>query len=159
MRLRLLLVVALALPAAACSDDPAPAKPAAEAPPRPSAHAAIPPKQTAAARTALTKYLRGMAAGDATVCGLLTPAYERAVYGRPGGCRPGLPQARRKMRPKDLAALRTVAVPTAEPGAGPGEYSVQFEDLKWKSEPARPGGVLAARFTLRKTGANWLLVP
>ncbi|WP_067488536.1 hypothetical protein [Actinomadura hibisca] len=158
MRLRLLLVVALALPAAACSGDPAPAKPAAGTPPRPSARTALPPKQTAAARTALTKYLRGLAAGDAKVCGLTTPAYERAVYGKPGGCRPGLPQARRKLRPKDLAALRTVTVPTAEPGAGPGEYSVQFEDLKWKAEPARPGGVLAARFTLHKSGPHWLLV-
>ncbi|MGK5559001.1 hypothetical protein ACSNOI_46110, partial [Actinomadura kijaniata] len=119
----------------------------------------VPPKQTQPARTALLDYLRGVGSGDTRVCAAMTPAYERAMFGREGGCRPGLAGERRRLRPKDLAALRTVSVPVAEPGPEPGTFTVGFEDLRWEGDPARPGGLLAARFTLRRSGKNWVLVP
>ncbi|MDL4814617.1 hypothetical protein [Actinomadura opuntiae] len=117
-----------------------------------------PAKDSYPARLVLYKFLRGVAAGNVKACALLTPDYDRAAFGRPGGCRAGgLAAARRKLRPADLAALRGVTVPTCEDGPDEGEYTVAFGDLKWKGDPARPGGVLAAKFTLRKTGTRWLV--
>ncbi|GAA2138689.1 hypothetical protein [Actinomadura napierensis] len=117
-----------------------------------------PEKDSFPARLVLYKFLRGVAAGNVKVCALLAPAYDRAAFGRPGGCRAGgLAAARRTLRPADLAALRGVTVPSCEDGPGEGEYTVAFGDLKWKGDPARPGGVLAAKFTLHKTGARWLI--
>lgn len=107
------------------------------------------------ARLALYKYLRGIAAGNVKACAFLTPAYERAAFGRPDGCRIGLRQARARLRPQDVAALRGVTVPACEEGPRVGEYTVRFEQLKWTGEPARPGGLLAASYTLRKTGRYW----
>ncbi|MFB4306073.1 hypothetical protein [Actinomadura sp. GTD37] len=107
------------------------------------------------ARLALYKYLRGIAAGNARVCAYLTPDYQRVAFGAPGACRYGFAHARAKLRPQDVAALRGVTVPSCEPGPGDGDYTVRFEDLDWKGEPARPGGLLAATFTLRKSGAYW----
>ncbi len=122
--------------------------------PEPTASAAS-AKETLPARLALFKYLRGVAAGNAKVCAYLTPAYQREAFGGPAACRTGFAAARAKLRPQDIAALRGVTVPTCEAGPGDGEYTVRFEDLAWKGEPARPGGPLAASFTLRKTGAYW----
>lgn len=116
--------------------------------------AAMPAKQTFPARFVLYRYLRGIAAGNAGVCGYLTPAYQRAVFGGPAACRAGFVRARAKLRPQDIAALRGVTVPSCEPGPG-GGYTVRFEDLAWKGEPARPGGLLTASFTLRGSGAHW----
>lgn len=107
------------------------------------------------ARLALYKYLRGIAVGNVRACAFLTPAYERATFGKPGGCRSGLSRARARLRPQDLAALRGVTVPACEEGPGDGEYTVRFEHLEWTGEPARPGGLLAASFTLRKSGRYW----
>ena len=115
------------------------------------------PRASLPARRVLYRFLRGVAAGNVKVCADLTPAYERAAFSRPGGCRSGLLQARAKLRSQDIAALRGVTVPAGEPGPGTGEFTVWFEDLRWRGEPARPGGVLAARFTLRKTGGRWLI--
>jgi hypothetical protein len=117
-----------------------------------------PAKDSLPARLVLYRFLRGVAAGNVKVCGLLAPAYDRTAFGRAGGCRSGgLAAARSKLRPADLIALRGVTVPTCDGGPGEGEYTVAFGDLKWKGDPARPGGVLAAQFTLRKTGARWLI--
>ncbi|XVQ12295.1 hypothetical protein ACQP1W_06940 [Spirillospora sp. CA-255316] len=127
------------------------------APPAATAAAAA-PARTQAARVVLYKYLRGVASGDVKVCASLSPAYERATFGRAGGCRTGLAQVRNGLRPEDLAALRGVTVPTAEAGPGDGEVTVRFEDLRWKTAPARPGGVIAARYTLQLTGARWLII-
>ncbi|MDL4775997.1 hypothetical protein [Actinomadura xylanilytica] len=124
---------------------------------RPLAPAGAPPEQSRAARMVLYRYLRGVAAGDAKVCASVTPAYERATFGKPGGCGSGLAAARARLRAQDRAALRTVTVPTGQAGPGPDDFTVRFEDLRWKGEPARPGGLLAAGFTLRKTGARWLI--
>lgn len=107
------------------------------------------------ARLVLYKYLRGVAAGNARACALLAPEYERAVFGGPGGCRAGLAQARAKLGPRVLAALRGVTVPACEDGPGEGEYTVRFEQLEWAGEAARPGGLLPASFTLRETGRHW----
>jgi hypothetical protein len=115
----------------------------------------LPPQQAFAARLVIYKFLRGVASGDSKVCGLLAPEYQRITFGKPGGCRTGFGAARKHFRPKDLTALRAVTVPTGEPGPGIGDYTVRFEDLKWKDEPALPGGVLAARFTLHLTGKTW----
>ncbi|MFD0685284.1 hypothetical protein [Actinomadura fibrosa] len=114
-------------------------------------------KASLPARLVLYRFLRGVAAGDARVCAHLAPAYQRSVFGAPAGCRAGLGPARAKLRPKDIAALRGVTVPAAEDGPGAGAYTVRFEDLKWRGEPARPGGLLAARYTLRRSGARWLI--
>jgi hypothetical protein len=117
-----------------------------------------PAKDSLPARLVLYKYLRGIAAGNVKVCALLAPAYDRAAFGRAGGCRSGgLAAARAKLRPADLAALRGVTVPVCDDGPGEGEYTVDFADLKWKGDPARPGGVLAANYTLGKTGTRWLI--
>ncbi|TDD81240.1 hypothetical protein [Actinomadura rubrisoli] len=116
-----------------------------------------PPEQSLAARLVLYRFLHGVAAGNVRVCAHLAPAFERAAFGGPGRCRSGLRQARARLRPPDIAALRGVTVPVAEDGPGDGDYTVRFEDLKWRGEPARPGGLLAARFTLRKTGGRWLI--
>ncbi|MFG1850390.1 hypothetical protein [Actinomadura geliboluensis] len=112
-------------------------------------------KETFPARLVLFKYLRGVAAGNPKVCAYLTPAYQREAFGGPAACRTGFAAARATLRPQDIAALRGVSVPACEPGPGEGEYTVRFEDLAWKGEPARAGGPLAASFTLRKTGAYW----
>lgn len=112
-------------------------------------------KETFPARLVLFKYLRGVAAGNPKVCAYLTPAYQREAFGGPAACRTGFAAARATLRPQDIAALRGVSVPACEPGPGEGEYTVRFEDLAWKGEPARVGGPLAASFTLRKTGAYW----
>ncbi|MEV4007925.1 hypothetical protein [Actinomadura sp. NPDC049753] len=121
------------------------------------ASTAAPPRQTLPARLALYKYLRGISVGDARACAYLAPAYERRVFGGPGRCRSGLGRARAKLRPQDLAALRGVTVPTCEAGPGAGECTVRFEHLRWKSAPARPGGLLAASFVLRGRGSRWLV--
>ncbi|NKZ06278.1 hypothetical protein [Actinomadura latina] len=111
------------------------------------------------ARLALYRYLRGIAAGNAKACAYLTPAYQRAAFGGPAACRSGFAKARAKLSPQDLAALRGVTVPVCEPGPGEGGYTVRFEDLAWKGEPARPGGLLTATFTLRKSGPYWQITP
>ncbi|TYB48282.1 hypothetical protein [Actinomadura chibensis] len=111
------------------------------------------------ARLALYKYLRGVAAGNVRACAYLTPEFERAAFGRAGGCRAGFLRARARLRPRDVAALRGVTVPACEDGPADGEYTVRFEQLEWAGEPARPGGLLAASFTLRKTGPYWRLAP
>jgi hypothetical protein len=112
-------------------------------------------KESFPARLALYRYLRGIAAGNPKSCAFLTPAYQRRVFGGPAACRTGFAQARAKLRPQDLAALRGVTVPVCEPGPGEGDYTVRFEDLAWKGEPARPGGLLTESFTLHKTGPYW----
>ncbi|MFA1548560.1 hypothetical protein [Actinomadura chokoriensis] len=112
-------------------------------------------KESFPARLALYKYLRGVAAGNARVCAYLTPAYQREVFGGPAACRAGFAQARARLRPQDVLALRGVTVPVCEPGPGNGDYLVRFEDLDWKGEPARPGGLLTASFTLSRSGAYW----
>ena len=112
-------------------------------------------KETLPARLAHYKYLRGVAVGNAKACAYLAPAYQQKVFGGPAACRTGLAKARAKLRPQDLAALRGVTVPVCRAGPGGGVYTVRFEDLAWQGEPARPGGLLAASFTLRKTGAYW----
>ncbi|MFF5258587.1 hypothetical protein ACFY4C_06560 [Actinomadura viridis] len=122
---------------------------------RPGTTAAAAP--TRAARVVLYKYLRGIAAGDPGACAHLAPAYERATFGGAGACRTGLARARSALRPQDLTALRGVTVPTATAGPEEGEVTVQFEELRWKTAPARPGGVLASSFTLRRNGGRWLV--
>ncbi|MFC4049341.1 hypothetical protein ACFOY4_06580 [Actinomadura syzygii] len=117
------------------------------------------PADTFPARLALYKYLRGVAVGNVRACTYLTPEFERAAFGRAGGCRAGFLRARAQLRPQDVAALRGVTVPACEDGPADGEYTVRFEQLKWAGEPARPGGLLAAAFTLRKTGPYWQLAP
>ncbi|NEA24314.1 hypothetical protein [Actinomadura bangladeshensis] len=119
------------------------------------AAAAASAKETLPARMALYKYLRGIAVGNAKACAYLTAAYQQQVFGGPASCRTGFAQARAKLRPQDLAALRGVTVPVCQAGPGDGIYTVRFADLAWKGAPARPGGLLAASFTLRRTGAYW----
>ncbi|WP_242903293.1 hypothetical protein [Actinomadura terrae] len=114
-------------------------------------------EETLPARLVLYRFLRGVAKGNVAVCAYLGPGYERATFGRTGGCRAGLGRARAKLRPQDLAALRGVTVPTGAAGPGAGEVTVRFEDLKWRGAPAGRGGVLAASFTLRRTGGRWLI--
>jgi hypothetical protein len=112
-------------------------------------------QETLPARLALYKYLRGIAVGNPKACAYLTPAYQQEVFGGPAACRTRFAGARATLHPRDLAALRGVTVPVCRTGAGTGVYTVRFEDLAWKGEPARPGGLLAASFTLRRTGAHW----
>lgn len=112
-------------------------------------------KESFPARLALYKYLRGIAAGNAKACAYLTPAYQREVFGGPTACRSRFAQARAKLRPQDLTALRGVTVPVCEPGPGDGDYTVRFEDLAWKGAPAAPGGLLTTTYTLRKSGPYW----
>ncbi|WP_433474418.1 hypothetical protein ACQPZP_37560 [Spirillospora sp. CA-142024] len=112
------------------------------------------PQETLPARLALYKYLRGVAAGNVKSCAYLTPEHERRVFGAPGRCRSGLARARAKLGPRNVAALRGVTVPVCAKGSG-GDCTVRFEDLRWKGEPASPGGLLAASFTLRKTRTYW----
>jgi hypothetical protein len=109
------------------------------------------------ARLALYNYLRGMAAGNPRACALLAPAYDRATFGA-AGCRAWVPQVGRHMAAAELTALRNVVVPTALPGPGEAEYTVRFADLQWRTEPAKPSGVLAARYVLRRVGARWFIV-
>ncbi|WP_285694370.1 hypothetical protein [Actinomadura sp. NBRC 104412] len=116
------------------------------------------PKDTFPARLTLFKFLRGIAINDARVCAHLAPEYERTVFGAEGGCRRGLAQARSRLRPQDLTALRGVTVPTARPGSQPGDLVVDFATLRWRTAPARPGGLLASTYTLRQDGGRWLIV-
>jgi hypothetical protein len=113
---------------------------------------------TLPARMTLYKFLRGIANGDTNACATLAPAYERTLFGAEGGCRTGLAQARSKLRPQDLVALRGVTVPTAQPGSRPGDFVVGFAALRWRTAPARPGGVLASQYTLREADGRWLIV-
>ncbi|NDU72455.1 hypothetical protein GWI34_07430 [Actinomadura sp. DSM 109109] len=123
----------------------------------PAVTAAAAPGRTLPARLALYRYLRGIAAGNTRACAYLAPAYERRVFGGPGRCRTGLGRARAGLRPRDLAALRGVTVPTCEEAPGGGACTVRFEDLRWKAAPARPGGLLAASYVLRGAGKRWLV--
>jgi hypothetical protein len=107
------------------------------------------------ARLALYKYLRGIAAGNPKSCAYLTPAYQREVFGGPAAGRAGFAKARAKLRPQDIAALRGVTVPVCEPGPAAGDYTVRFEDLAWKGDPAAPGGLLTTSFTLHKSDTYW----
>lgn len=166
MRVRFgLLAVLSAVPIsllAACSGDDEPKIPpltSEPGDPRPGAAVSVsaPPKQGFAPRIVLFKYLRGVAIGDVKVCAYLSPEYERDVFGSAGGCATGLGQAKQSLRPQDITALRGVTVPAGEPGPGAGEFTVQFADLVWRGDPARPGGVLAARYVLRQTGKRWLI--
>ncbi|MEU5877356.1 hypothetical protein [Spirillospora sp. NPDC047279] len=145
------------LSSAACSGDDGGGRPPAATPVVRESLPALAPAQDLAARTVVYRFLRGIAGGDAKVCSLLAPVYQRSVFGTPTGCRTGFGAARQRLRPKDVAALRKVVVPKGKPGPGADEYTVRFEDLRWKGEPARPGGVLAARFTLRRTGSGWVI--
>ncbi|MFI0353815.1 hypothetical protein [Actinomadura sp. 9N407] len=155
----LLAVPILAMALSACGEGEATMPPLTPEPgdQRPSTQTAVPAAQSLAARKVLYQYLRGIAAGDAKVCSHLTPGYESATFGAAGDCRKGLDEAKGKLRPQDVTALRGVTVPTAEAGPENGDITVGFEDLKWKGEPARPGGILAARYTLRQTGGRWLI--
>ncbi|WP_067453621.1 hypothetical protein [Actinomadura macra] len=161
MQVRPSLAVLALLPAlaalAACSGDPEITMPPLT--PEPSdtrlIDAAGPDPQTLPARLALYRFLRGVAAGDVRACAYLAPAYERTVFGRTGGCRTGLRQARAKLDAQDVAALRGVTVPAGETGPGDGDITVRFEDLGWRGEPARSGGLLAPTFTLRQIGGRW----
>jgi hypothetical protein len=49
-------------------------------------------------------------------------------------------------------------VPTAQPGSQPGDLVVAYATLRWRTAPARPGGLLASRFTLRQANGRWLVV-
>ncbi|RAY14299.1 hypothetical protein DPM19_15095 [Actinomadura craniellae] len=109
------------------------------------------------ARLALMRYLRGIATGDPRICVLIGPEFEESAFGAPGGCRTGLAAARRELSAADLAALRTVSVPTATIGPEPAGYTVSFAELGWRGEPARPGGLLADRYVLRRTGSQWII--
>ncbi|MQY07084.1 hypothetical protein [Actinomadura macrotermitis] len=151
-----LTALALCLTLGACSDEKPVGSPVPPAP-GPKRPAAVRAEWSEAARAALASYLHAIASGDKGACALLAPEYERIAFGRPKGCAGGLRAARARLRPQDLKALRTVAVPTAEPGMHFDEVSVPFQDLAWKGEPARPGGLLAARYTLRKSGKRWLI--
>jgi hypothetical protein len=109
------------------------------------------------ARLALYNYLRGMAAGNPRACAYLAPAYDRATFGK-AGCRAWVPQVDRQLPAADLTALRQVVVPTATRGPGSADYTVRFADLEWRTEPAKPSGVLAARYVIRRIGARWFIV-
>ena len=161
MRVRVLLAVVplLAAPAACGGEDDMSMPPLTPEPGdsqlADTATTAPAAAQSLPARVALYKYLRGIATGNVRACAFLTPGYERAVFGAAGGCRAGFGRARAKLRPQDVAALRGVTVPVCEDGPGDAEYTVRFEQLDWTGEPARPGGLLAASYTLRKTGRYW----
>ncbi|QXJ21985.1 hypothetical protein AGRA3207_002907 [Actinomadura graeca] len=114
-------------------------------------------RETLPARLVLYRFLRGVAAADVRVCAHLAPSYERTAFGRTGGCRDGLRRARARLDPQSVAALRGVTVPTGETGPGDGDFTVRFEDLEWRGEPARPGGLLAPAFTLHQTRERWLI--
>jgi hypothetical protein len=109
------------------------------------------------ARLALYGYLRAMAAGSPRACAYLAPAYDRATFGTTG-CRAWMRQVRLHVTATDLAALRQVVVPIATRGPGGADYTVRFADLQWRTEPAKPSDVLAARFVLRRVGGRWLIV-
>ncbi|MFB4313287.1 hypothetical protein [Actinomadura sp. 21ATH] len=156
----LALVPLLVTAPAACGEDEPEMPPLTPEPgdALPAARSSAPPAaQSRAARLVLYKYLRGIAAGDTKVCAHLAPGYESATFPERGGCEKGLAAAKAKLRPQDVTALKSVTVPAAEAGPDEGEVTVAFEDLKWKAEPARPGGVLAARYTLARTGERWLI--
>ncbi|MBW8484534.1 hypothetical protein [Actinomadura parmotrematis] len=147
------LITALAL-CAACGGggDPQPApSPAA----RSTGPATVPAAQSRAARAALVAYLHALGKGDGKACSYLSPAYARETFGK--NCAAGLRSARARLRPRDLKSLQAVTAPEAEPGVTPGEVSIPFESLRWKDEPALPGGPVAARFTLQRTGKRWLI--
>lgn len=131
---------AISLPPA----DPEPVDPALE-------------KASYPARLALYAYLRGLAAGNPRACAYLAPAYDQATFGA-AGCRAWVPQVKRHMAAAELTALRHVVVPTALPGPGNAEYTVRFADLQWRTEPAKPSGVLAARYVIRRVGTRWFIV-
>lgn len=165
---RRLLIASLALVPVLCSCGGNEAGAQATLPPLtpepglalPSGAAGSPPgggRASLAARVSLARYLRGIGAADPRICALLSPAYERTAFGAPGGCRTYIGQVKRRLRAKDLIALRSVFVPTATPGPGPAEYTIEFADLRWRTDPARPGGVLAARYVLHRTGRRWLI--
>lgn len=125
--------------------------------PDPTTPAGASAPQGYAARVVLYKFLRGVAAGDTRTCAHLARGYEGTIFGKPGGCETGLGQARQRLRPQDIAALSGVTVPAGQPGPTPDEFTVSYADLRWRGDPARPGGVIAARFVLRKEGGRWLI--
>lgn len=110
-----------------------------------------------APRVALARFLRGVGRGDARVCALLTPAYERTAFGGAGRCRTWIRTVRTKLPAEDLAALRSVYVPTGASGPGADDFTIEFADLQWRGDPAQPGEVLAARWVLHRTGRRWLI--
>jgi hypothetical protein len=156
---RLLVALAVVMGGGACGGDSEPEIPpltAEPGDPQPGAAstATLSPAQSKAARTVLQRYLRALGSGDERACTYLAPDYETAVFGE-SGCRTELAQSRREMDEADLAALRTVRVPTGEPGPQQDQFTVRFADLEWSAGPAQPGGLLEPRFVLQKTGSRW----
>jgi len=117
--------------------------------------ATVPPQESLPARLVLYRFLRGVAAGDVRVCGYLIPEYEQDAFGAVGGCRSGLAAERRRLGARTLAALRGVTVPMARRGPGDNEMTVRFGDLRWRTAPPEPAGLLAERFVLRRVGGRW----
>ena len=164
MRVRLLFTLLALIPTcAACggskvdmSIPPLTPEPTITLPP----DAPLDPVETKAsfpARLALDNYLRGLAKGNPRACAYLAPAYDRATFGK-AGCRAWVPQIKRQVPAADLAALRSVVVPTATPGPGAAEYTVRFADLQWRTDPAKPSAILPARFVLRHISGQWKIV-
>lgn len=111
----------------------------------------------AAARRALTRYLRGIGAADTRACVLLAPGYEQTVFGGRGRCRTWVAGVKDRLPAEELLALRTVTVPTGTPGPG-AAVTIGFAQLRWRGAPTRQGRVLAERFILRRAGGGrWLI--
>jgi len=101
------------------------------------------------ARLVLMRFLRGAGAGNAKVCGWVSPAYEQKAFSTVGGCA----QWVASIRPVDRAKLKLVTVPEAT--GGPKAWTVTASSLVWpKGKPTTPK---AAAFVLRKPGSRWLL--
>lgn len=164
MRLSVCLVVAAVVAGAAgcgglSADDEPEIPPLTAEPGDPQAGrptVSLEPGQARAARGVLQRYLRAVGAGDDQACTYLSPEYESAAFGAQG-CQAGLGQARREMDEADLAALRTVRVPGGEAGPARDEFTVRFADLVWAADPARPGGLVEARYVLRLGDGGWRL--
>jgi hypothetical protein len=110
------------------------------------------------ARYALMKFLRGVGAGDVRVCGYVAPAYARTAFADSGGCRQWIGTVAARLTPEERTLMRTVLVPGATPGPGPGQYTIRSGDLRWTPRTATaPAGVLADQYVLTKSGPRWLL--
>lgn len=110
------------------------------------------------ARLVLMKFLRGVAAGEARVCGYLSPAYDRKAFARAGGCAKWIGTVATRLTADQLGRLRTVQVPGASPGPGTGQYTIRLRDLRWRPAQATPPDFVARQYVLAKTGGRWLIV-
>jgi hypothetical protein len=101
------------------------------------------------ARLVLMRFLRGAGAGNAKVCGWVSPAYDQKAFSTVGGCAEWVAS----ISPADRVKLKLVTVPAAT--GSPKAWTVQASSLVWpKGRPTTPKATV---FVLRKPRSRWLL--